>query len=99
MDTPRIGYPGGWGMRLTRFERATHILAPMPEIAQYYFRSPPKVYRSPVTAEISPLTGKTVLSIDYFVLGIDKLILAVQWSRAVTSPVHESTNMYLNATE
>lgn len=94
-----MGYPNGWGMQLTRFERATHILAPMPEIAQYYFRSPPKVYRSPVTAEISPLTGMTVFSIVSLVLGIDKPILAVQWSRAVTSPVHESTNLYLNATE
>lgn len=84
-------------MQLTRFERATHIVAPMPGILQY--RSPTIFYCSPVTARIGPFTGRAVFSIVFLVLGIDKPVLAVQWPRAVASPVHESTKLYLNETE
>lgn len=77
-------------MQLGRYERATHILAPTTGIAQYH--SPTKTYRLPVTTKILPFTG-------YSVLGIRNLVFMVQYRRAVGSPVHESTNRYLNDTK
>ena len=48
-------------MRLIKYGRATHIVAPTTGIVQYH--SPTKTYHSPVTAKILPLTVLGILDL------------------------------------